>query len=183
MDDSDENQDPELETFGRLVREHQASVRAFILSRMNDPFEAHDLAQETFLVAYRKIGEIDTNRPIRPWLMGIALGLVRNHWRKHRAQPVGIGDEITALLEARIADEKSVWKEGPVFEALEHCEAKLGESARQLLRLRYEEGLEISEIVSSAGAKHSAITMKLHRLREKLRDCIENRLGKAVAYG
>lgn len=182
MHETGENQDVELEAFGRLVREHQAAVRAFILSRINDPFEAHDLAQETFLVAFQKIGGIDTSRPIRPWLVGIALNLVRNHLRKHRAQPVGNGDEIIALLESKIETGDSFWKEGPVFDALEHCQEKLEEKARDLLRLRYEEGMEISEIRSSVGGKHSTITMKLHRLREKLRDCIENRMGKTVAH-
>ena len=70
-----------------------------------------------------------------------------------------------------------------MFEALEQCESKLEESARQHLSLRCEEGLEIAEIVSLVGAKHSAIAMNPHRLRERLRACIENRMRKAVAYG
>ena len=185
MDENRENEkrDADLDAFGLLVKEHQAAVRAFVLSRINDPFEAHDLAQEVFLIAFRKIGEIDAGRPIRPWLIGIALNEVRNHQRKRRALPIGSRGEIIDLLESRIQGSDSSLKDGRVFDALEHCLGRLEESARRLLQQRYVEGMGISEICSSEGKKHSAITMKLHRLREKLRHCIENQIGEAVADG
>ena len=38
----------DFDSFGLLVDEHQAAIRAFVVSRINDPFEAHDIAQEVF---------------------------------------------------------------------------------------------------------------------------------------
>lgn len=173
----------EVESFGILVKEHQAAVRAFVVSRIDDPIEAQDIAQKVFLIAFRKLGEWDETRPVRPWLMGIALNEVRNHRRKFRPIVMGSSHEILNLLESKLDTSESCWKEGPVFEALEFCMAKLEEKGRDLLRLRYEEGLEIAEIRTFVGGKHSTITMKLHRLRESLRDCIETRMGKAATHG
>lgn len=166
-----------------IVDEHQAAIRAFVVSRINDPFEAYDIAQEVFLVAFRKLGKIDADRPIGPWLKGIAAHEIRNHLRKRKAIPAGCSGAITALLDAEIDTAAPEWKEGPVFDALEQCLAKLGEDARDLIRLRYEEGMDIVEIQSSLGGKHSTITMKLHRLREQLRDCIEGNMRKEAAHG
>ena len=135
------------------------------------------------MVAFRKLRQIDADRPISPWLKGIAAHEIRNHLRKRKAIPVGSSRAITELLDAEIDTAAREWKEGPVFEALERCLAKLGEDARDLIRLRYEEGMDIGEIQSSLGGKHSAITMKLHRHREQLRDCIEGNMGKEAAHG
>lgn len=176
-------QEGDLEAFGLLVEEHQGPVRAFVAARIDDPFEAQDLAQETFLIAYRKLGDIDAGRPMRPWLCAIAANLVRNHRRKRRATPVGGSAEaVLELLNAEIESLEPAWSQAPVFEALDLCLAKLQAGSRDLVRLRYEEGLGIAEIRRSTGGKHSAITMKLHRLREQLRHCIENRLGE-VSHG
>lgn len=181
MDGPDSATDEDLDNFEALVNEHQAAVRSFIISRLDDPFEAYDLAQETFLVAFRRICEIDTTRPLRPWLFGIALNQVRNHQRKHRALPTGSSQEIEALLQAKIDSQPK--REASIFESLEFCLGKLDEGRRNLLRLRYEEGRDISEITESQGGKHSTITMKLHRIREQLRLCIETENAKFSPHG
>lgn len=169
----------DLEAFGVLVEQHQASIRGFVAARIDDPFEAQDLAQEVFLVAYRRIGEIDVGRPLRPWLFAIAANLVRNHRRKRKVVPMGANsEEILALLNEQVESLDADWNEGPAFAALENCLGKLQGAARELLRLRYEEGLGIAEIGKSVGGKHSTITMKLHRLREQLRGCIEGRIAE-----
>ena len=173
----------DLNDFGVLVDEHQSVIRAFVAARLDDPFEAQDLAQETFLVAYRKLDEVDLSRPLRPWLLGIASNLVRNHRRKHRAVTLNQADgELHQLLEAEVESIGGRWQDAPLLDALESCLSRLGDEARELLRLRYEEGLEIADIGAAQGSKHSAITMKLYRLREQLRQCIERRLSE-VSHG
>ncbi len=155
-------------------------IRAFVTARIDDPFEAQDIAQETFLIAFRKLPGIDQSRSLRPWLCTIAANLVKNFRRKRRAHPVGgSSDAILDLLDAEIEALPPAWQEDSVAEALKHCLAQLGDSARHLIRLRYEEGHGIAEIRQRAGGKHSTITMKLHRLRDQLRVCIENQLKEA----
>ena len=167
----------DLDAFGLLVSEHQQSIRAFVTSRIDDPFEAQDLAQEVFLVAWRKLGEIDMGRSFHPWLCAIAANLIRNHRRKRRAVPMGgNSEEILNLLNAEVETLSSGWKESPVLGALEDCLGRLKTEGRELVKLRYEDGMGISEIRKSFGGKHSAVTMKLHRLRDQLRRCIDGKL-------
>ena len=47
------------------------------------PAEAEDMAQEVFIVAWRRWHEFDVRRPLRPWLTGIAHHVARGHHRKH----------------------------------------------------------------------------------------------------
>lgn len=168
----------DLDAFSEIIAAHEAAVRAFVTVRLDDPFEAHDLAQEVFLVLWRRLEEVDLERPLRPWLLSVAANLVRQHRRKGRATPIGGNDAVLDLLDARVegGDEIS----GPVFAALEHCLAKLGADARQLIEWRYAEGLDLGEIRARTGGKHSAMTMKLHRLRVLLLECIQSEMKEAT---
>ena len=162
--------DPDLAAFAQIIEAHEAAVRAFIAVRLDDPFEAHDLAQEVFLLLWKNLEAIDLERPIRPWLLSVATNLIRQHRRKGRATPIGGSDAILDLLNDQAEADRL--PEGPAFAALEHCLNQLAEGGRRLIRWRYEEGLEIAEICQRDGAKHSAVTMKLHRLRTRLLECM-----------
>lgn len=166
--------DHDLNEFEQIVAAHELAVRAFLAVRLDDPFEAHDLAQETFLLLWRKLGEIDLEQPLRPWLLAVAANLLRQHRRKGRATPVGGNDAVLNLLEDRVDNGEAL--DGPVFTALEQCLKKLDSAARQLIEWRYAEGLGIREISGRVDSGHSAVTMKLHRLRSMLFDCIQTRV-------
>jgi RNA polymerase sigma-70 factor (ECF subfamily) len=60
------------EAFSRLVARHQQAVRAFLRRACGDVALADDLAQETFLAAWRGIGRFDGRSTVRSWLCGIA---------------------------------------------------------------------------------------------------------------
>ena len=59
--------------FGQLVQRHQASVRAFLRRMLGGGWaEADDVAQETFLAAWRSLRTLKDPAGVRPWLCGIA---------------------------------------------------------------------------------------------------------------
>lgn len=90
--------------------------------RIDDPFEAHDLAQEVFLLLRRKLEEINLNQLLRPWLLAVAMNLVRQHRRKVRATPADGNDSVLELLHERMDSGDHV--DGPVFLSLERCLAR-----------------------------------------------------------
>lgn len=169
--------DSDFESFEQIVAAHEAAVRAFIAVRLSDPFEAHDLAQDVFLLLWRKLGQIDLSQPLRPWLLTVATNLIRQHRRKGRAVPVGGNDAILDLLQSRLEGRAAI--RGPAFDALENCLGKLDDAARHLIQLRYKDELGIREIGNQTGSQHSTITMKLYRLRSLLFDCIQARMQEA----
>ena len=170
----------ELDVFRELVDEHQAAIRSFIAVRLDDPFEAHDLAQEVFLIAWKRIDALDLGQPIRPWLLRVANNLVRAHRRKGRAVPIGGSDMVQELLGQRAESMAETSLHGPVFDALEGCLAELEDGARKLIQMRYVEGMGISDIRKQVPGKHSTVTMKLHRLRALLFECIQEKMKGAT---
>jgi RNA polymerase sigma factor (sigma-70 family) len=80
--------------FARLVDMHQQAVRVFLRRLMGSHAEADDLAQETFLTAWRNLSRFERGRPFRNWLMGLAyrkhLTARRSLFRRMRRDAVAI---------------------------------------------------------------------------------------------
>src|SRR5262245_13504740 len=62
----------EADAFRSLVDRYQRSVFAMALAQLRDRHEAEDIAQATFLLAYRRISTLTDNSKFGPWLMKIA---------------------------------------------------------------------------------------------------------------
>lgn len=172
--------DGDLAAFSRLVLKHQWAVRAFLLSRLSRKHEAEDLSQETFLTAWRRLKDFDLTRPIGPWLRGIAENHLRNHLRKFRAEPIGGSEALQQILDFQTASYQNPEVESELAVALADCIKQVDRAARELLIERYAEGRSMAEICKRTGKKHSAMTMKLHRLRLALAACVEGKLSQTI---
>ncbi|HEY3448466.1 MAG TPA: sigma-70 family RNA polymerase sigma factor [Myxococcales bacterium] len=51
-----------------------------------------DLAQDVFLIVYRRFAELDPARPVRPWLFGVAYRVVSNRRRREAGRPGTAGE-------------------------------------------------------------------------------------------
>ncbi len=169
----------DLGAYSELVTRYQGNVRACLAVRLNGRHEVEDLAQEAFVTAFRKLDDFDAEKAFGPWIRSIAFNLLRNYWRKHRAEPVGGAEELELLIDEEVGLRYSEHHESDTLAALKLCIEKLTEPMRNLLNLRYHEGLSVGELRRRLKVQHSTLTMRLHRLREQLRLCIE---GQAENY-
>ncbi|MCK4565138.1 MAG: sigma-70 family RNA polymerase sigma factor [Verrucomicrobia bacterium] len=162
----------DLDAFSELVKRYQANVRACLAVRLHAKHEAEDLAQDAFIVAYRKLDEFDEEKSFGPWIRTIAFNLLRNHWRKHKAIPMGGAAELEMLIDKQVALRYSDKNESNALAALKLCVEKLDEPMRKLVALRYIEGLPVSKLTKMMKVHHSTMTMRLHRIRTQLRGCM-----------
>src|SRR5271154_7053456 len=83
--------------YGAFVRAHSGAVYSTALRLSGSRADADDLAQETFIRAYRALGRFDAEQvhalESRPWLLTITLNLWRNPLRgaSRRPRPAGPG--------------------------------------------------------------------------------------------
>ena len=165
----------DLQAFEQIVRREQDAVRAFLAVRLSRSDEAEDLAQEAFMVAHRELKSFEEHRPLRPWLIGIAHNLLRNHLRKFRAEPIGGHEELQVAFDGYLSSQRVDLHTPRVFIDLEECLSELDPEAKGLIEARYVNGESIKEIQKRVGKGHSALTMYLHRIRETLGQCIERK--------
>jgi len=169
----------DLDAYSELVKRYQSNVRACLLVRLHQKHEAEDLAQETFIIAFRKLKDFDVEQAFGPWVRTIAFNLLRNFWRKHRAIPMGGAAELEILIDEQVGLRYSDKNESDTMAALKQCIEKLDDSMKQLLALRYHRELSIADLTRQLNVRHSTMTMRLHRMRDQLRICVSETVGLA----
>lgn len=137
-----------------------------------DPALAEDLAQETFVKAFRSLAAFDTTRRLSSWLFRIAHNTALDALRRARHPVVPLeltdphGDELPAAPAAAALPDP-VEREA-LGQALEHALSRLRPEYRAAIVLRYEEGLSFDEIGQVIGAPEVTARSHVHRARKQL---------------
>ena len=159
--------------FVRLVREFGLPVRSFIHARVRNAADAEDLAQETFIAAFRGLAKFEIGLSFEAWLIGIARHRVLGHFRasdrRHRANE-RFREECLAKIETELNDiERETGEES--LKRLMDCVEKLPERMRQVIRarLRGEDGSMAAKLLNTT---RGAIYMIQLRANDQLRDCM-----------
>jgi RNA polymerase sigma-70 factor (ECF subfamily) len=140
--------------FAELVRIHQGKLRAF-LRRMSrgDHALADDLAQDTFLEAYRKMGQFRAEGSFAAWLFQIGYSRYLMHARKHKLEP--LEEPLESLRQSETALHAKL--------DLETALAKLVPARRAALTLCFSQGYSHEEAAKIMGVPLG--TLKSHVLR------------------
>ena len=162
--------------FAELVRRHQSRVFAILHRYERDAHKVEDLAQETFLKAWRALGQFDGRAPFEHWLSRIAARVALDHLRKEkrRQNEIGLpelGDD--ALDWLRSGDEKSELDARSAAELLELAMRELSPADRVVITMQELEGRSVKEIAVVMGASGVAVRVRAMRARSKLRQALE----------
>lgn len=166
-----------LALFEILVRENADSLTAFLRSSVRDEASADDLFQETMLIAWRKIGEYDRNRPFGAWLRGIAKRLVLAHWRKSaRVMPLS-NERVLDYLDRRVAqvDRQPGDTLDEKIAALRECIERLTPLYREPIELHYRQRGTTEWIAAQLATTKDAVQKRLQRARVQLAECLERK--------
>ncbi|WP_370980232.1 RNA polymerase sigma factor [Agaribacterium sp. ZY112] len=160
--------------FTELVSLQQNKLRAFIAARTYLAHDVDDIAQESFVLAFNKLDELEDSASFSAWLCGIAHNLLRNHHRKQRRMEPSCPSRLEALIDEQEQELDERELESYHGTALRACLLKLSHEAQELIRMHYLQGWAVKELTEKLGVKHSTVTMRLHRARQWLKDCIKS---------
>lgn len=168
--------------FDELVHEHHAGLRAFIRALGTDEFWVDDLAQEVFLTAFRKMEEFRPDEDFGKWIRGIArrtvMGERSKSARRCRLMHEGITDILMNLGNDEKVEEPNLAEKVAL---LKSCVEQLPEPSRELLNSRYEQGMQAKELATDLGSTAAAVRKKLQRIRELVRNCMQNKQEEVSA--
>lgn len=145
--------------FQALVEVHSAGLFRFAYWLCRDRGRAEDLVQETFLRAWRALGDLREARAAKGWLMTI---LRREHARQHERQV----PEIMDIDPDDIAGDSTPPIETVVLRQELLC---LAEEYREPLLMQVLGGLNCEEIASALNLPANTVMTRLFRARQKLR--------------
>ncbi|MFQ6057676.1 MAG: sigma-70 family RNA polymerase sigma factor [Anaerolineae bacterium] len=170
--------------FGALVQRYEGAIFNMAYRMTGQREAARDLAQETFLRAYRALGSFQQDKPFAPWLYRIAINLCLN-WQKKRRLPQVSLDLPLATAEGEVALELPDETAAPeVVFARREFQARLRQEIaalppdfRAVIELRHFEELSYQEMAQVLDVPLSTVKTRLFRARRMLRDRVEDMLG------
>ncbi len=164
--------------FAKLIEAYSGPIYRLALRMLNNPQDAEDILQETFLKAYRHMGSFDGRSKISTWLYRIATNEALMHLRRKHPEAISIdepgdpADEEQAPLQivdwCCLPEEELLSAEGRVL--LDRAVDTLPHRLRVVFLLRDIEGLSTRETADVLGLSENAVKTRLSRARLRLRE-------------
>ena len=158
--------------FDRLVVKYQSPIRRFFLNQtLGDSQLSDDLAQDTFVKAYKNIRQFQGRSGFSTWLYRIAYNVFYDHVRRHKETADIDSREVLTLGTAADSSQERM----DIYSAM----AMLSDSERTCLTLQLMEGQPIDRIADITGLAQGTVKSHLFRGKQKLADYLrKNGYGK-----
>jgi RNA polymerase sigma factor (sigma-70 family) len=158
------------EAFGRIVERYQGLICALAYNACGNISHSEDLAQETFLAAWRHLESLKDRGRLRQWLCGIARHLIQESYRRATRDPL----TASAPLEENVVDgeeslqsgERTISKEeqAVLWRVLEGLPA----TYREPLILFYRQNQSVAEVAETMELSEDGVKQRLSRGRVML---------------
>jgi RNA polymerase sigma-70 factor (ECF subfamily) len=167
-----------LDSFEALVRRYQTRVVNYAMAIVRDTGEAEDVAQETFIRAYRSLGRFRGESLFKTWLYSIATNTARTALeRRGRRERIGnqsLDDDTQTLSAASVPSGQPDAETTLVSrDAIDRALATLSDDLRVAVVLRDVEGLDYKEIAVVTGAPIGTVESRIFRARQRLRTLLQ----------
>lgn len=166
----------DLDAWSALYAAHHASVFRQIRYLCGDRVMAEELTQETFAQAMASCRRYDERRAFAGWLHGIALNVVRKHWRKHhnRSRAMERYEHVDGAC-PRPEDPDGGHLRRERSRVLYDVLAELPPRWREAFVLREIQGLGMAEVAQRLEISAANVAVRVTRARARIRDELARR--------
>ena len=155
-----------------IYRQYYKNVYNYIAFRINNHFDAEELAARVFEKVIAKWGSYNPSFAVEGWLIGIAKNTVTDYLRsKKRRHLVALDSVAGRISPGRQPEEIAVANEEN--RALIVAMAQLKDVERQILSMKFATDLKHREIAEILGISESGTGVIVHRALKKLRKILE----------
>jgi len=175
--------------FARLVDAYSGVIYRLGIKMLDDPQDAEDILQETFIKAYRYLSDFDGRSSLSTWLYRIATNEALMLIRKRKNTPLSIDEQLDQDLEVEKPFQIVDWcclpeKEMMSAEArryMHQAVEQLSPNLRAVFVLRDIEGLSTEETSRALNLSESAVKTRLSRARMRLRELLTAYFSERMA--
>ncbi len=158
---------------------YRDQIRRYIAGLVQDPVQAEDLVQDTFLRAHRNRESLRDPAALKAWLYRIATNVCCDHFRR-LTSPIAaplLDLEFPGLLESGAVDQEepgieSLVEQGEMSRCVQMLIHQLPETYRLAILLHDVHGLTNAEAAQVLGCSLEAAKIHLHRARRKLKEAL-----------
>lgn len=158
----------------QIVMQQRTRLLSLAWLITQDAHVAEDLFQNVAVKTITGDATFEAEAAVASWA-AVVIRREAIDWQRRQARIAGVADP--AVLDALQHDWPSAAAESPHVEALQQCLKAASDQSRQLLRLRYHDGCDCSQVAQRMQLRLATIYKRLSRLHAELRDCVERRLA------
>lgn len=173
----------EMQAFDLLVLRYQHRLLGLIGRLVRDPHEAEDIAQETFIKAYRALANFRGESAFYTWLYRIAINTANNYLVSRGRRPpdtdLDVDDEEEIEAQVALADNdnpEANQQRDELKRAIDAAIAELPEDLRTAFTLREFSGLSYEEITEIMDCPVGTVRSRIFRAREAIDNKIRHLL-------
>jgi RNA polymerase sigma factor (sigma-70 family) len=152
-----------------LVDRHQGDVYGLCVRLLHHRQDAEDVTQEVFLRVFRSMRRWDDSRPLKPWIMGIAVNRCRT-WLSQRVRRPETVEYLQDTVTSPVADDSR-----ELVAEIERAVRDLRMEYRTAFVLYHEQGRPYEEIAQALDRPVGTIKTWLHRARLQVLEQLRNR--------
>lgn len=145
--------------------------------------DSEDIVQETFLIAFRKLGGFEFRSSLYTWLDHICVNLCFERLRKRKKNLTALQTDLERLLRLQAASQEDRKMEEEEkrsrLEVLRRLTESMSEKCREVLDLRDKRGESYIHIAKALKIPMGTVMSQLARCRKALRTLMENELKGA----
>ena len=153
----------------QLVGRFQGEVYGLCVRLLHHRQDAEDVCQEVFLRVFRSLDGWDSGRPLRPWVMGIAVNRCRT-WLGQRARRPELVDYLQDVVAGQAADDSA-----ELLAEIRAALAGLRLEYRTVFVLFHEQGQPYEAIAQALGRPVGTVKTWLHRARLEILERLRSR--------
>ncbi|MCB1124257.1 MAG: RNA polymerase sigma factor, partial [Verrucomicrobiae bacterium] len=171
---------------GIIVNRYQRLLCSLAYSNLGNLSESEDVAQEAFVEAWKKLGNLREPDKLKSWLCGILRFKISHHRRSKARQPISYADELPEadLLESNNEPIEDVAMKAEEQNLLWQALEAVPETYRETLVLYYREHRSMEHVASALEISEDAVKQRLSRgrklLQEKMMSFVEGALTRSA---
>ena len=167
--------------FTELMRTHYAFVYAIVIGIVNNPNDAEEVVQDTFLNAYHGLAQYKDTNKFKSWLAKIARNRALNWLREGRIDAVSINEVSESTLQSTDSLDEQLLRDEQ-RELIRRAMETLSQKDREIARAYYLEGASYDELIRTHGLSYKAISFRLSRAKQKLAKRLAHLLTGVFAF-
>jgi RNA polymerase sigma factor (sigma-70 family) len=168
----------DLDAFGEIVRRFQNMAYGCAYAILSDSHLAEDVAQEAFIEAFHKLGELRDPAAFPGWFRRIVLTRCNRHSRRHRVETVPLGE--AAELAGNVGMPDQEWSRKEAREQVLAAVRSLPEPQRLAVTLFYLGEHSSADVAGFLGISVGAVRKRLYDARRNLRERTTDMVGEAL---
>jgi RNA polymerase sigma-70 factor (ECF subfamily) len=159
------------DAFGQLVERYASSIVSLAYRMVGERADAEDLAQETFLAAFKALPTFRADAKFSTWLYRIAMNKCKDWLRARRAAQGALeaeAEDLFAELAVDPATPERALSQRQVADHLNRAIQKLPPLYREAFVLKHVEGLDYEEMEQIVGVHRDTLKMRVYKARTHL---------------